>query len=427
MEKSKRHLPFLIISVVVIALAAVVLPSLKERGSHTYQSYLPTTTIVQAAGATTWNDAFRKVKEERGEPTGKQARIEIPRELRHYSDTRRFLATQVAEWREHKLRTPSDFVDLAEMIRTGELVPVPTVSDNFVLVGVGGSANNEPFSRFRNGKSIELYDESGLESAYQNIATSRLKLETEIGQLRKELKSLGRRERSRRAAILSQITEKQRDSNGVSEKKEVLNRYYGTSDKRTALFNEYHALAQFASSFPERSFRIENASERRELKRRMLSFLRPEALAVMKEIADSYYKQFGRPLPVSSLVRPDEYQHNLSKTNPNATQIDTPPHSTGLAFDVLYGYMTAAEQEHVMAHLARLKDAGRIEVLRESRNHYHVFAFIDGARPDERFIGASLSTVAARKAPSVASAGKATKSKKKVVVEKRKARRSRRR
>ena len=35
----------------------------------------------------------------------------------------------------------------------------------------------------------------------------------------------------------------------------------------------------------------------------------------------------------------------------------------------------------------------QIEVLRENRDHYHVFAFVDGVRPDESFIRASLSGV----------------------------------
>ena len=102
---------------------------------------------------------------------------------------------------------------------------------------------------------------------------------------------------------------------------------------------------------------------------------------MLKEFADSYHARFGRPLPVTSLVRPDEYQRRLSATNANATRIDTPPHSTGLAFDILYRHMTAEEQAHVMAHIARLRDAGRVEALRENRDHFHVFAFIDGKRP----------------------------------------------
>ncbi len=50
-----------------------------------------------------------------------------------------------------------------------------------------------------------------------------------------------------------------------------------------------------------------------------------------------------------------------------------------------------------MAQLAQLKDVGRIEVLRENRDHYHVFAFIDGVRPDEALIRASLGTTTAAK------------------------------
>ncbi len=51
-----------------------------------------------------------------------------------------------------------------------------------------------------------------------------------------------------------------------------------------------------------------------------------------------------------------------------------------------------------MDHLSRLKDEGRIEVLRENRDHYHVFAFVDGARPDEALIRATLSQTSEAKA-----------------------------
>src|ERR1041385_464936 len=136
----------------------------------------------------------------------------------------------------------------------------------------------------------------------------------------------------------------------------------------------------------------------------MLSSLRPEAFRMLKEIASAYRQQFDRPLPVTSLVRPDEYPPELSRTNANATRIDTPPHSTGLAFDILYRYMTAAEQTFVMNLLARLEDDGRIEVLRENRDHYHVFAFVDGARPHQQFIAAALGQVRPGKTAAVAAA-----------------------
>jgi hypothetical protein len=76
----------------------------------------------------------------------------------------------------------------------------------------------------------------------------------------------------------------------------------------------------------------------------------------------------------------------LNAVNPNATLIETAPHTTGLAFDIYYHFMTKAEQEFVMADIARLEDAGRVEALRELRDHFHVFAFADGHPPDEKLV-----------------------------------------
>ena len=93
---------------------------------------------------------------------------------------------------------------------------------------------------------------------------------------------------------------------------------------------------------------------------------------------------------MSSLVRPEQYQHVLRRFNRAAVLIDTPPHSTGLAFDIDYRYMNGAEQNFLMNELARLKDAGRIEVLRERNANYHIFVFLDGTRPSDDLITASL-------------------------------------
>src|SRR5213075_131870 len=100
--------------------------------------------------------------------------------------------------------------------------------------------------------------------------------------------------------------------------------------------------------------------------------------------------KFGRPLPISSLVRPEQYQHSLRRVNRNAVMIDTPPHSSGLAFDIDYRYMSGAEQLFVMNELAELKRAGRIEAIRERNANFHVFAFINGVRPNDDLIAASL-------------------------------------
>src|SRR6185295_11663263 len=48
-----------------------------------------------------------------------------------------------------------------------------------------------------------------------------------------------------------------------------------------------------------------------------------------------------------------------------------------------------------MTELARLKDEGRIEVIRERNANYHVFTFVDGKRPDDRLITAALEAAGA--------------------------------
>ena len=110
----------------------------------------------------------------------------------------------------------------------------------------------------------------------------------------------------------------------------------------------------------------------------------------MKRFQQAYQQKFDRPLPVSSLVRPEQYQHSLRRVNRNAVTIDTPPHSTGLAFDIDYRYMSVAEQNFVMNELARIKNEGRIEVIRERNANYHVFAFVNGTRPNDDLVSASL-------------------------------------
>jgi len=165
---------------------------------------------------------------------------------------------------------------------------------------------------------------------------------------------------------------------------------YEEDNQNIEVYNEYQSLQNLAKSFNGRSYDLGNESDRQALKVNMLSSVRPEALKVLEQVASAYHSQFDRPLPVSSLVRPEQYQHSLRRVNRNAVTIDTPPHSTGLAFDIDYRYMSVAEQNFVMSELARLKKDGRIEVIRERNANYHVFAFINGVRPSDDLITASL-------------------------------------
>jgi hypothetical protein len=428
LKSLKRHSAFLLPSLALIALAGLfVLPGWKQSGRHGYTTYLPVSLTAQASGINLWTQAVQQIKADRGEPMGKQAKVEIPNQVRHYGDTRRFLAIQVAEVKEHGLRTPQDLVELGAMLQNGEMVPVSPATEKYVLFGVGANAGKNPFTRYINGKSIPLHNKASLGRAYQRLSDERLKNEKEIGSLKLELAGLGKRERSKRAKLQSQIAAAQKDVKAVSESKELLDSYYGKDEMRRKLFSEYESLAQLSKNFRERDFNIEDDTARRDMKVRMLSSLRPEALEVLEEIAAAYHEKFQRPLPITSLVRPDEYQNALSKVNPNATKIDTPPHSTGLAFDIYYRYMTAEEQAHVMDHLAKLKDAARIEVLRENRDHYHVFAFVDGNRPNESLIAASRSGSVAAKVAKPAETLKATKKTTKKVAAKKVTRKARKR
>jgi hypothetical protein len=361
-------------------------------GQPRRDALMPSLRTVEAAEIPAWEKAAQKVSEDRGEPVGRQAKIDVPSQLRHYSDRKRFLAVQVAEWRKHHFETPRDYADLAGLIQKGEFVELKPVSDSYILYGVGGRATGAPFTVFNksSSKSVALLDEAGLEKEYERIALSTADLKSEIAALREDLRSTAKKERAKRKTLQAKITAQEKRLKEETGKKKLLEAHYKNSVKRRQIFDEYEKIETLAKDFSGQAYDLADADARQQMKERMLRHLRPAALRIVEEVADSYRQKFDRPLPVSSLVRPDEYQYELSRVNPNATRIAIPPHSTGLAFDIFNKYMTAEEQQYVMTELARLKDEGLIEVLRENRDHFHVFAFIDGTRPGEKLIQQSL-------------------------------------
>ena len=398
-DQGLRSVIFAVVLTTVAVAALLLLPAGKRGPVADWRdAFSPVIGTTEAAEADRWRAAALKVSEDRGEPAGKQAKIEIPTQLRHYSDTRRFLATQVAESKKHDIETPRDFARLAEMIRAGQLVELETVAENYVLFGVGATADKGPFTYYDKGrgKRVPLMSEAELEAETTRLSESIKALGEEVTALRKELSSVGKAERQRRTELASQISSKEKTLKAEREMREALEFYYAGAAKRRELFSERDVIVALAGDFNGRSYDLNDERARKEMKVRMLSHLRPEALAVLEEVAASYRQKFDRPLPITSLVRPDEYQHQLSKVNSNATRIETPPHSTGLAFDVLYKYMTAEEQAHVMADLARFKDEGRIEALRENRDHFHVFAFVDGRKPGEELIRGAFGAATAK-------------------------------
>ena len=350
-----------------------------------------------------WAQAIEKVKEERTAVAGDTA-LDVPPELRHYEDRHWFLATQVAEVTKHNLQTCQDFLDVAGMISRQELVPVPIVTGDYVLFGVGAKADESAFTLYEDNHTVGIYDEFELSAAYQRLANERQQVQNSINQLKSQLTSLKSRERGRRAGLQKQLNEQEQQLSAIDEEKAALDHSYSQPAERQKLFNDYKSLETLAKDFRGRSYDISNGTDRQALKMAMLSSLRPAALKILEQVAAAYHKQFDRPLPVSSLVRPEEYQHVLRRSNRAATTIDTPPHSTGLAFDIDYRFMPLGEQNFVMNELAQLKRDGRIEVLRERAANFHVFAFIDGVRPSDDLITASLDAVGGSLAPDDADA-----------------------
>ncbi|HEY5838709.1 MAG TPA: DUF5715 family protein [Pyrinomonadaceae bacterium] len=339
-----------------------------------------------------WEQAIAKVKEDRGVVAG-AAPLEIPPELRHYPERRWFLATQVAEVRKHNLATSQDYLDLATKLKNGDLVGVPAVTDTYVLFGVGQIANDDAFARHENDRNVELYNEHQLREEFARLDTAQATLATEISSLNKQIAGLNRRDKTRRSELQKQLATQQAQLRSNDEHKKQLHELYGQPASRERLFRDYESLQALAKDFRGRTFHLEQPADRQALKVTLLSSLRPQAFKLMEDIAAAYHRQFDRPLPVSSLVRPEQYQDSLRRVNRSATVIETPPHSTGLAFDIDYRYMSAAEQNFLMTELARLKQAGRIEVLRERTANIHVFVFIDGTRPSDELVTASLEDV----------------------------------
>src|SRR5205085_5633239 len=208
---------------------------------------------------------------------------------------------------------------------------------------------------------------------------------------------VGKRDRARQA-LSKQVAEARRTVDEITARKKLIESFYLDHDRRRQMANDYQTLAALAADFSGKTYNLDDAAERRAFKVRLLSFLRPPARDVLLEIAREYKAKFNRPLPITSLIRPEQYQKRLSEKNPNATRIATPPHATGLAFDVYNFFMTAAEQDYLMEVIARLKTAGQVEALRENRDHIHVFAFADGARPDETLIASVITRPVAKAA-----------------------------
>jgi len=150
---------------------------------------------------------------------------------------------------------------------------------------------------------------------------------------------------------------------------------------------KFDAIARLAANFAGRKYDLNNPADRKQMRMRLLRMFHPRAKGILKEIADAYFQRFGRPLRVTSLTRSMDYQILLNSNNPNSFKVRgegaLPPHTSGCAFDLARKHMTAEEQNFVMAKLAEMERAGKLDALIEygANACFHVFIYDDGIPP----------------------------------------------
>ncbi|MBC7901477.1 MAG: FHA domain-containing protein [Saprospiraceae bacterium] len=150
---------------------------------------------------------------------------------------------------------------------------------------------------------------------------------------------------------------------------------------------KYGLLSKLASDFGGQKYDLNNASDRKQMRMRLLRMFNPRAKPILQELADAYFKQFGRPLRVTSLTRSMDYQILLNAGNANSFKVrdenSLPPHTSGCAFDLARKHMPVAEQNFVMKKLAEMEQAGKLDALIEYGVNacFHVFIYDDGTPP----------------------------------------------
>ncbi|MEK6408629.1 MAG: DUF5715 family protein [Acidobacteriota bacterium] len=336
-----------------------------------------------------WKAAAGKIEQDRGEPVGRNATVEVPEQLEHYVDRRRFLAVQAADIRARVDAICRDFADLVPLIQRGEIVEMKPLGSDYILYGVGYRVSGESFAHYDSGTRQDIplqATEEGFRAEVQQVLSDVKEKAARLSYLEAAWRRVPRRDRARRATLSTELSLTRKAFNSTRARSKMLAAFYADAGRRKAILAEYQTLSDVARDFEGEAYDLNDADARRRLKTRLLSFIRPEARDLLSKIAHAYKEKFDRPLPVSSLVRPVQYQHELAGTNANAARGATPPHSTGLAFDLYYRYMSAAEQEFLMSFIAHLEDQGRVEALREARDNIHVYVFGSGRRPDEKLI-----------------------------------------
>ncbi len=149
---------------------------------------------------------------------------------------------------------------------------------------------------------------------------------------------------------------------------------------------KYQILEKLAGNFAGQKYDLNNAAHRKQMRMRLLRMFNQRARPILLELARAYYQRFKRPLRVTSLTRSMDYQILLNSNNANSFKVrgegSLPPHTSGCAFDLARKHMNAEEQNFVMAKLAEMESANKLDALIEYGTNacFHVFIY-DDARP----------------------------------------------
>jgi pSer/pThr/pTyr-binding forkhead associated (FHA) protein len=150
---------------------------------------------------------------------------------------------------------------------------------------------------------------------------------------------------------------------------------------------KYQILSQLAANFSGQKYDLNAATDRKQMRMRLLRMFNPAAKPILKELADAYFHKFGRPLRVTSLTRSMDYQILLNRGNPNSFKVrgedSLPPHTSGCAFDLARKHMTAEEQNFLMQKLAQMERDSKLDALIEYGVNacFHIFIYSDGIAP----------------------------------------------
>ena len=150
---------------------------------------------------------------------------------------------------------------------------------------------------------------------------------------------------------------------------------------------KFNALQRLAENFAGQRFDLNNPSDRREMRRRLLRMFQPNAKPILQKLAKAYREKFGRPLRVTSLTRSMDYQILLNRGNANSFKVtgegSLPPHTSGCAFDLARKHMSVDEQNFMMRMLADMERKGELDALIEYGVNacFHIFIYHDNKPP----------------------------------------------